>query len=874
MAWMDRLRNLFAKGELDRGLDEELRFHIEARIADNIKAGMMPDEARADALRRFGNRSVAREESREADLFPALDELARDLRYAVRSLSKTPGFTAVAILVLALGLGANTAVFTVVNSVLLRPLPFPEPGRLFLISYEPRSSALMMGPSMADFQYLEFRNHQREFESIATYGDDQSTLTGAGAPLRIGSAAVTKDFLRVLRMSPALGRGFLGDEGAPGHDGVVILSDKLWRERFGADRTAIGRVIRLDGIPHTIIGVMPAVFAFPFSAEVWTPMQVRLEHNSWSRPVIGRLKPGVSPDAARAAFRALAATLPLYPHAQRSDYDASVTPLHDVIGVRVRLSLFVFSGAVAFVLLIACANVANLLLMRAASRRHEITVRAALGASRWRLMRQLLTENLLMSLAGGVAGVLLAVAIVPPLVALAPPGNIPRADEIRPDLWVLVFAFALSLITGLIFGVAPALQSTRRDLRQPLSESTRTSTGQRQSLRSALVIAEVALALVLLTGAGLLLRSLHQILSVDPGFHPQNVLTATVDLPDSTYSTAAQMRAFHQNVLARLTELPGLEAAGAVNWMPLGEGWVRGDFQMDGGYHRPRGFDVLKPVVSPGYFRAIGIRLLSGRVFTEHDTAKAPGVVIVSETVARTLWPGESPLGKRISMEDVPGPGDWLTVVGVVDDIRQQQLTDKPSPAIYQPYAQVNNTFFLGHMTYVLRTGANPAALAPSIRAILRQIDPDQPLQSVETMSDVIAGATASQRFLAQVIGAFSLMAVLLAAIGLYGVLASSVAERTREIGIRMAMGADSADVVSMVLRRTLLLTAMGVALGAAGALAVTRALKGFLFEVTPTDPLTFGLVATFLLMIALVAALAPARRAYTVDPLIALRNE
>ena len=873
MAWMNRLRNLFGnRPQLESGLDEELRFHIEARIADNIKAGMSPADARADALRRFGNRAVAKELTRDADLFPTLDALARDVRYAFRSLRRTPGFTAVAILVLALGIGANTAVFTIVNSVMLRPLPFPDPGRLFLISYQPRESPFVTGPGMADFDYLEFRQHQRQFESLAAYGSDQVTLTGAGEPVRLGGSQVTPNFLHVLRMNPALGRGFLPEEGAPGRNNVVLLSDKLWRARFAADPAAIGRTVTLDGVRHTILGVMPAAFAFPSSTDLWTPFEVRLEHNSWTRPVIGRLKPGVTPQQAQAAFKALAAALPRYPNAH--DYDAGIYPLRDVIAARVRMSLLVFCGAVAFVLLIACANVANLLLIRAAGRRHEIVVRAALGASRWRLIRQLLTESLLISLAGGAAGTMLAVAIVPPLVALAPAGSIPRINEIHLDAWVLAFAFGLSVVTGIVFGVVPAIQATRRDLRQPLSEANRTATGQRQTLRSVLVVAEVALALVLLTGAGLLLRSLRQILSVDPGFRPQNVLTATVDLPESTYATAAQMRAFHQNVLARLANLPGVEAAGAVDWMPLGEGWVRGDFQMDGGYHRPRGFDVVKPVVSPNYFRTMGIRLLSGRAFSDRDNANAPGVAIVSQTVARTLWPGVDPLGKRISMEDAPKAGDWLTVVGVVADVRQQQLSDKPSPAIYQPYMQVTSTFFLGHMAFVLRTATSATVLAPAIRAILRQVDPDQPLQSIETMDDIIAGTTASQRFLAQVIGAFSAMAVLLAAIGLYGVLASSVAERTREIGIRMAMGAGSADVVRIVLRRTLLLTASGVVLGTAGALAVTRVLKTFLFEVTPSDPLTFGAVAALLLAIALIAALVPARRAYTVDPLVALRYE
>lgn len=875
MAWMNRLRNLIGSRELERGLDEELRFHLDARIADNIKGGMSPAEAREDALRRFGNPSVAKEQTRDADLFPSLDALARDLRCAIRSLRRTPAFTIVAILVLALGIGANTAVFTVVNSVLLRPLPFPDPGRLFVISFEPREAAVFLGPAMADFDYVAFRAHQQQFESTAVYGQNPVTLTGAGEPMRAAGVVVTPDFLQVLRVNPVLGRGFLPDEGQPGRNNVVLLSDKFWHERFAADRAVIGRGIRLDGIRSTIIGVMPPGFSFPASTDLWIPTANRAEgHNSFSRPVIGRMKPGITLRQAQAAFEALSSSLPIYPDAKRSDYETRIDPLHQVIAAKARISLLVFSGAVAFVLLIACANVANLLLIRATSRRHEIAVRAALGASRWRLIRQLLTESLVTSLAGGAAGVLLAVAVVRPLVALAPAGYLPSANEIGLDFRVLAFAFGLAVVTGLVFGLAPAIEVTRRDLRQPLSETSRTTTGNRQALRSALVVAEVALALVLLTGAGLLLRSLRHVLSVDPGFDRRDVVTATVDLPDSSYRGAVEMRAFHQRVLAQLGTLPGIEAVGAVDWMPFGDEWARGDFQMEPGYHRPPGFDVFKPVVSPGYFAAMGIRLLRGRAFSEHDSAGSPGVIIVSESVARSLWPGENPIGRRISMDEHPAPTDWLTVVGVVADVRQAQLTDAPSPAIYQPYTQSGSTFFLGHMSFVMRTPSSPAALAPTVRAIFHRIDPDQPVQSIAAMSDAIAGTIAEPRFLAQVIGAFSLMALLLSAIGLYGVLAFSIAERTREIGIRMAMGASSVAVVRMVLRRTLLLAGTGVLIGSFGALGVTRVLRTFLFEITPTDPATFIAVAVFLLAVALVAGLLPARRAYSVDPLVALRYE
>ncbi len=883
MAWMNRLWNVIRSRDLDRELDEELRFHLEARIRDNIKAGMSPGEAREDAIRRFGNRTLAKELTRETDVFASIETAGRDLRYAFRSLRKSPGFTVPAILVIALGIGANTAVFAVVNGVLLRPLPFPEPDRLFLISYAPKQS-FFLGPSadklprnanLADHRYLEFRRKDRQFESIASFAMNPVTLTRAGDPLRLTAAVVTPDFLRVLHVDPVVGRGFLSDEGEPGRNTVVVLGDKLWRSRFGGHPAVAGTTITLDGIRHTVIGIMPPGFAFPAGAELWMPMEIRLQPgNSFSRPVVGRLKAGVSREQAQDALEAFAEALPLGAHENRSNFEARIYPLKDAIVAGIRESLLVFAGAVAFVLLIACANVANLLLIRAASRRHEITMRAALGASRWRLIRQLLTESMLVAVTGGAGGLLLAVVGVPALLALAPAGKIPRADEIGLDPWVLAFTFAVSVLTGIVFGLAPALRATRRDLRRSLAEGGRTSTGRSETLRSALVVSEIALALVLLTGAGLLLKSFWRIHSVDPGFRPENVLAVTIDLPGSHYRTPAQMRAFHQSTLEKLSSLPGIETAGAVNWMPLGGNLIRGDFKLEGGRERPRGYMVDKPVVSPGYFRAMGIRLLRGRAFSERDNAAAPGVVVVSNSVARALWPGEDPIGKRIAMQERPKPEDWLTVVGVVDDIRQQQLTAKPSPAIYQPYLQVNHTFFLSHMTFVVRTASSPGAVAPAIRGIIQGVDADQPVQSIATMGDVIAGTTAEPRFRTRLIGAFSIMAVLLSAIGIYGVLACSIAERTHEIGIRMAIGASKGSIVRMVLHRTLLLVATGVALGTAGALAVTRVLENFLFEVRPADPATYVAVATLLGAVALFAGLLPARRASTVDPLVALRYE
>jgi putative ABC transport system permease protein len=870
MGWMNRLANLVRPSQLDRELEEEMRFHLDARTRDNRKSGMHADEARLDAIRRFGNQPLAKELTRERDTLAWLESLGRDLVYGFRNLRRCPGFTSVAVLVMGLGIGANTAMFTLVNGVLLRPLPFPESHRIFQISYWPREWRLFFGAGMVDSQYLDFHRRQREFESIATFASNPVTLTGAGDPVRLAGAAVTTEFLEVLRVQPAVGRSFAADD-IPEH--VVLLGDTLWRNRFAADPAIVGRTIALDGIGHTVVGIMPRGFAFPPDAELWTQFEVRLEKgNSFTRPVIGRLKPGVSPAQAQAAFDAFTASLPHRFRGTSASMVARVQPLQDVVVGPIRGALAVFTGAVAFVLLIACANLANLLLIRAASRRHEITTRAALGAGRWRLVRQLLTESLLIGVAGGVAGLLLARAGVPVMLALAPAGRVPRASEISMDGRVLLFSLGLSVLTALVFGVIPALRVTRRDLARPMADAGRWATGGRTGLRGALVVAEMALALILLTGAGLLLKSFWRLQSVDPGFHPNNTLAVTVDLPDSRYRTAAQMRAFHQSTLEKLAGVPGVEAAGAVNWVPFGPSLVRGDFQLEDGRKLPAGFAVDKPVISPDYLRALGIRLVSGRAFLESDDSAAPGVVLISQAVARRLWPGEDPLGRRISMADKPKPGDWLTIVGVVDDIRQRELTDRPSAAVYLPYRQVGGTFFLSHMSFIVRTASDVAAMAPAVRRVLREVDADQPVDSVVPMPEMIAATTAEPRFRARVIAGFSVLAVLLAAIGIYGVLAYSVAERTREIGIRVALGATTRTVASMVLGRTVLLAAAGVVIGTVGSLALTRVLRTFLFEVEPTDPAAFLVAALVLVSVALASGVLPARRAAAVDPLIALR--
>jgi len=874
VGWLNRFSNLFHRDRVDEELDEELQFNLEARTRHNLNAGMNPDAAQGDARRRFGNATLARERAHEMDILMPLETLARDLRYALRSLRRSPGFTTVAILTLAFGFGANTAVFTVVNGVLLRPLPFPEPGRLFLVSYESKGGPFEAPPGLYDSDYLEYQRQNRVFEQIATFSEDAATLTGAGDASRLPTATVTSSFFSVLQVSPALGRAFLPEEERPGNNHVALLSDKLWRNRLGANPNILGKTIILDGEQYTILGVMPEGFTFPHEPELWRPLAVGADRgNTYLRPVVGRLRPSVSRQEALAELEALAKHWQPGTGASPGSMIAEVLPLNDLLVGKIRKLLLILMGAVAFVLLIACANVANLLLMRGTTRLREISVRTALGASRGRIIRQLLTESALLSLCGSVAGILLSIFGVRALLAIAPAAGVPRIDEVQIDSPVLTFALVLGATMGILFGFVPAFKSTGNRVRESLSLSGSNATARRQRLRSVLVVSEIALALVLLTGAGLMVKSFMRMRAVDPGFRTQNVLTMTVDLPDSTYPTTIAIHAFYTSMLAKLSNLPGVVAAGAVNWMPLQPVLVRGDFHLDGGRVRPRDFIVAKPAVSPDYFNVMRIRLLQGRGFAPQDNSSAAGVAIVSQSVARTLWAGEDPVGKRLTMEDEPKPKDWLTVVGVVDDIRQQSLTDQPQAAIYQPLEQVTRPFFLSHVSYVVRTAQSPQSVAALMRGALYQVDRNQPV-SIAPLTDLANATTASTWFQTRLISAFSMLALFLAAIGVYGVLAYAVTERTREIGIRMALGANKRDVTLMLLKRTLLLVVAGVALGGSGALMLTRVLGKFLFEVKPTDPATFVSAAAILAFTGIIAGLLPARRATRVDPVVALRWE
>jgi putative ABC transport system permease protein len=859
----------------DEELEEELASHLRMAIADRMARGESRESAERAARLDFGNVTHVKEVTRDLRRGVWLERLVQDVRYGARALRRTPAFTVVAVLTLALAIGANTAVFTVVNSVLLRPLPFRDPSRLFLVSYMPTDLPFEVPPGLPDRTWLAYRERARTFERVSAYGRSQATLSGVGDAVRLAGARVDANFFSVLGIAPVLGRSFVGEEESVGRDHVVILSNGLWHDRFAADPHVVGRVISLDGIPHVVIGVMPSGFSFPAASELWTPLAIQLDAgNSFLLSILGRLPADATPDQARNELASIVDALPRDPRDRRDrKMLAAILPLKEVLTGKVAKSLLIFSGAVAFVLLIACANVANLLLIRAATRRREMAVRVALGASRVRIARQLLTESALVGLAGGAVGVLVAQVGVRTLLAIAPQGRIPRLDEVHVDGWVLGFTIAISLITGIVFGLVPALQSARRPPAEALAHSTHVVGGVQSRLRAILVSAEVALALVLLTGAGLMIKSFVRMRHVDKGYDGARVMTMAVDLPSLRYPDVTRTRAFHTALVGRLARIPGVQSAAGASFAPMGAVGVMGNFVVDGPTPFPKGYSVDKTLVTPGYFAAMGVRLLRGRDFTANDDDHVPSVVIVSERVARRIWPNDDALGKRISMADKPRAQDWLTVVGVANDVMQDGVTEKHS-TIYLPYLQTSWLFLLGHMTYVVRSDAGAASIAPAMRAALREVDPAVPAQSLQTMDDAMLQVVAEPLFQTRLLTVFSVIAILLAAIGTYGVLAYDVTERSREIALRMALGATPSDVIRMVMRRTGTLAVSGAVVGAVGSIAITRVLTKSLFEVKPTDPATIASMIVVIVLVALAAGFVPARRAARLDVLTTLPNE
>jgi len=859
-----------ARGDDD--LREELEAHIRMDVDERMARGESRERAERAARREFGNATHVSEVAREQHRGIWLERLVQDVRYGIRALRRTPAFTVTAIVTVALAIGVNSAVFSVVNGVLLRPLPFEQPDALFLVSYLPADlpPGLTLPPGMADRQWIAFRDRQHSFSRTAAYGRAAYTLTGAGDATRIFAAQVSASFFGTLGVQPALGRPFTAQDESSAEK-LVLLSDALWRERFSTDPRVVGRAVSLDGIPYTVVGVMPPGFDFPGLSQAWTPLDLRLDsHNSMLVSVLARLRDGGTPGAARAELESIIATMQRDPRDDGGRSTAEILPLKESMTGKVATALLTFMGAVAFVLLIACVNVANLMLIRAAARRHEMAIRVALGASRARITRQLLTESTLVALAGGVLGIIAARAGVRLLIAMAPYGSIPRLREVGLDWWVVAFTFAVSILTGVAFGLAPALQSARESPQSAMAQGARTLSGSHNRLRGLLVSAEVALALVLLTGAGLMIKSFMRIRAADKGYDGTDVVTMSVELPPAKYPDASRQQAFHASMVESLRRLPGTRSVAMSNTKPMTGVNMMGNFAVERPTPFPRGMNVDKVVASAGYFEAMRIRLVSGRDFTSADDSTAPRVVIVSEGVARKIWPGQDPVGKRISEEaEKPQPGNWMTVVGVVSDVVQDRSMAK-HPAMYYPYRQSDWAFAMRSMTYVVRTAAG-IGVAPGMRAALRAQDPDVPALRLQTMNDALLDVVAEPLFQTRLLVVFSMLALLLAAVGTHGVLAYDVAERSREIALRMALGARPSDVIGMVVRRTGALALTGAAFGVAGSLVATRVLTASLYDVRPTDPTTMALVVAVILAVALAAAFVPARRAARVHVLTAL---
>jgi putative ABC transport system permease protein len=815
-----------------------------------------------------------------------------DLKFAFRQLLKNPGFTAVAVFTLALGIGANTAIFSVVNAVLLRPLPYPEPGQLAQLLRAERSGK----PSaiIGSTGFAEVKGQSQSLARVAAYSGGDMTLTGAGPAERVVSGAVTADFFPLLGVQPAWGRNFTQEEDTPNGPKAVILGHGLWQSRFGGDPGVLGRTITLNQQSYTVVGILPARFQYPEGFQIWTPLALSKTDAGGANEGLGRLllkaiarlKPGVTLQQAQAELQTIAQRIqPGEPTAtprgeggeggEGGDSVLTLVGLHEQFVGDVKRSLLVLLGAVALVLLIACANVANLLLARAAARQREMAVRAALGAGRLRIARQLLTESMLLSLAGGGLGLLVAFWGVQALGQWSG-ASLPAMHGIGIDAWVLAFTLGVSVITGLAFGLAPAVQAWRTDVNVALKEEGRGDIGgHRKWLRHLLVVSEVALALVLLVGAGLLIKSFSRLLDVNPGFRAEGVLTFQVTLTGE--KSSPQKISFIKQIVERLKALPGVQAAAATDSLPLtdfsriGVADVEGRPPID--FSKAKRADVIpfsRPAVTVDYFNAMGIPVKSGRAFTSQDARPQAGSVIVSEAFERRYFPGQNAVGKRIRLHPGRAEERWQTVVGVVSDVRQSGLAGDIIPEVYIPELDDAG----GALSFVMRTTGKPASLISAVQEVVAEVEPNQTLHNVMTMEQRLADTTTSRRLNTALLGGFAGVALLLAVVGIYGVMSYAVTQRRREIGVRMALGAQKSDVMGLIIHSGLRLTLLGVAIGLAGAFALTRYLSSLLYSVNATDPLTFLTVALALVGVALFACWLPARRAAKVDPMEALRYE
>jgi putative ABC transport system permease protein len=806
-----------------------------------------------------------------------MESLFSDTRYALRNLLRRPGFTLVAVVTLALGIGANTAIFSAIHALLLKPLPFPELDRVVAI-WDKLPSRGVMHNEVTMANYLDLQAQNQSFEQLALYRWWNANITGIDPPERIQGFLVTANYLDALGMKPIMGRNFIAEENQPGKDAVAIITHSLWQRRFGGDPNIVNKTITVNSIVRTVIGVMPEQFNFPKGAEVYGPIPLTPElirsRGSHSFYIVGRLKPGASIEGAQAETDNIMARLEQQFPETNKGWGATVYP---IVADTVRLydtALWVMMAAVGFVLLIACANVANLMLARASGRQKEIALRTALGASRWRIVRQLLTESLIVALIGGALGTLVGFWGIDALRAANPADAAKYAPgwyQLGINVPVLLFTVGLSLLSGIVFGLAPALQVSRPNLNYSLKEGSRQTSGSAHRLRSSLVVFEVALSLMLLVGAGLLTRSFLSLLKTDPGFDPSNVMTMSIMLPAAKYKDEPSRAAFYNDLVQRVQTQPGVEAAGLVNYLPLGGSNSSDVYFVEGVPEPPPGQENegRYRVATPDYFRTMGISLVRGRGFTDQDKAGAPPVVVINETLARKHWPGEEAIGKRIRFYGPPERNPWMEIVGVVRDVKHE-LNIPIEPEYYLPYAQ---DAWPG-MALVARTKVEPSSLAGALRQQVWAMDKDQPVFDLKTMQEVRSSSVALYSFSSVMLAIFAGVALLLASIGIYGVMAFAVTQRTQEIGIRMALGARTADVLKLVVKHGMKLALLGMAIGLAGSWVLTRFLEKMLVGVEATDLLTFSVVSVFLLLAAFIACYLPARRATKVDPLVALRYE
>lgn len=878
-ATLVRFLSLFERDRLDRELAAELESHLAMHIEDNLRGGMTATEARRQALLKLGGLAQVTERYRERRGLPVLENLLRDLGFSARMLRRNPGFATVAVLTLGLGIGVNTAIFSVVNAVILRPLPFPEPERLVLVwatnTERGDTEDVATYPDFADW-----RAQSRSFEQMAAFTTRPMTIAGDDQTELVRAVQATPGFFETLGFAPVLGRTFSPEEGEPGTAPVAVLSDGAWKRFFGGRSDVLGRTIRANETAYTIIGVMAPDFRVSFSPgppeQIYVPLARDPSRGHGFLRVLGRLRPRVHRPVAQAEMDVITAGLARqYPDTNQA-VGARIVPLAEALVGKVGTGLTILLGVVTVVLLIACTNVASLLLARSASRQKELALRAALGASRPRLLQQMITESTLLSVAGGAFGLLLASWTAPLLARLlARSFDIPRIESTSTDGWVLGFTLLLSLATGLLFGTVFAPVTSSANLDQSLRESGRTATGgpRGRRLRGTLVVIETALALVLLTGAGVLLKHFWTLRATAPGFEPENVLTASFALPERLSGEPARWR-FFEEILARAETLPGARSAALVSSLPLGQGWDSLQFRIAG---RPdpapdQAFSANFNIVSPGYFRTMGIPIRAGRELTRQDAAGAPGVIVINETAARRFWPGENPVGQSILL---PGDGDsevQLTVVGVAGDVRQMGLGKEPRPEVFLNSQQPSPSW--SWLTLVVRTSTDPALIAGSVKGLARSIDRDVPIAEVRTLEEVLALSVAEPRIYTLLVGLFAALALALAAVGLYGVVSYTVSQRTSEMGIRLALGADRGGVVRLVLREGLALALAGASIGLLASLAVARLFARWMPGTQPSDPLTLAAVSALLIGVALAATWVPARRASQVDPTIALRWE